>query len=81
MKHKGILPPKCPRLIFLLNCNHSYHSDWWFQEHRTEIDARGGTFQAFELFGNQLLQTNHYASDDVRDKLDELAANRDALEK
>ena len=26
------------------------------QEHRTEIDARAGTFQAFELFGQQLLQ-------------------------
>ena len=26
------------------------------QEHRNEIDARAGTFQAFELFGQQLLQ-------------------------
>ncbi len=30
------------------------------QEHRTEIDARAGTFQAFELFGQQLLQVSNY---------------------
>ncbi|XP_074654192.1 spectrin alpha chain-like [Tubulanus polymorphus] len=51
------------------------------QEHRTEIDARAGTFQAFEMFGNQLLQNNHYASDEVKDKLDELANAREDLEK
>ena len=28
------------------------------QEHRNEIDARSGTFQAFELFGQQLLQVS-----------------------
>jgi spectrin alpha len=50
------------------------------QEHRTEIDARAGTFQAFEMFGHQLLQNNHYASDDVRDKLKELADSRELLE-
>merc|ERR1739844_372147 len=32
------------------------------QEHRTEIDARAGTFQAFELFGQQLLQADRYSS-------------------
>lgn len=52
-----------------------------FQEHRTEIDARAGTFQAFEMFGNQLLQNSHYASDEVKDKLENLAQARDALEK
>jgi len=46
-----------------------------------EIDARGGTFQAFELFGQQLLQNNHYASDEVRGKLEELADARQNLEK
>ena len=51
-----------------------------FQEHRMEIDARGGTFQTFEMFGNQLLQNNHYASDQVRDKLAELAKAREDLE-
>ena len=28
------------------------------QEHRNEIDARSNTFQAFELFGQQLLQVH-----------------------
>merc|ERR1712037_779256 len=40
------------------------------QEHRTEIDARSGTFQAFELFGQQLLQANHYASTEVQERID-----------
>jgi spectrin alpha len=51
------------------------------QEHRTEIDARAGTFQAFELFGKQLRQGNHYASDDVQDKLDSMSDAREDLEK
>jgi len=46
-----------------------------------EIDARGGTFQACEAFGQQLLQNNHYASDDVHGKLEELADARQNLEK
>ncbi|ESO95207.1 hypothetical protein LOTGIDRAFT_202396 [Lottia gigantea] len=50
------------------------------QEHRTEIDARAGTFQAFELLGQQLLQNQHYASDDVQNKLEELAKAREELE-
>ncbi|XP_041369234.1 spectrin alpha chain-like isoform X2 [Gigantopelta aegis] len=50
------------------------------QEHRTEIDARAGTFQAFELLGQQLLQNSHYASDDVQQKLEELAKAREELE-
>jgi spectrin alpha len=52
-----------------------------FQEHRTEIDARAGTFQAFEMFGNQLLQNNHYASEEVKDKLENLTQSREDLEK
>ncbi|XP_071155968.1 spectrin alpha chain-like isoform X8 [Mytilus edulis] len=51
------------------------------EEHRTEIDARSGTFQAFEVFGQQLLHNEHYASDDVKTKLDELANAREELEK
>ena len=50
------------------------------QEHRTEIDARAGTFQAFELLGQQLLQNQHYASKDVQEKLEELAKAREELE-
>ncbi|XP_052259701.1 spectrin alpha chain-like isoform X3 [Dreissena polymorpha] len=50
------------------------------QEHKTEIDARSGTFQAFETFGQQLLQNHHYASEDVRVRLEELAQAREELE-
>merc|ERR1711971_1311497 len=42
------------------------------QEHRTEIDARSGTFQAFELFGQQLLQADHFASAEVQEKLENM---------
>merc|ERR1719211_183275 len=51
------------------------------QEHRTEIDARAGTFQAFELFGKQLLQANHYASDQVQERLESMSDAREDLEK
>uniref|UniRef100_T1IUQ9 Spectrin alpha chain n=1 Tax=Strigamia maritima TaxID=126957 RepID=T1IUQ9_STRMM len=51
------------------------------QEHRTEIDARAGTFQAFEMFGQQLLQSNHYASPEVQDKLENMTDARQQLEK
>merc|ERR1719273_2311559 len=51
------------------------------QEHRTEIDARAGTFQAFELFGQQLLQANHYASMEVQEKLESMNDAREDLEK
>ncbi|XP_054158910.1 spectrin alpha chain-like isoform X2 [Oppia nitens] len=50
------------------------------QEHRTEIDARAGTFQQFELFGQHLLQSGHYASGEVQQKLGQMAAARDELE-
>merc|ERR1712242_66500 len=51
------------------------------QEHRTEIDARSGTFQAFELFGQQLLQADHFAAGEVQEKLESMAASREDLEK
>jgi len=51
------------------------------QEHRTEIDARTGTFQAFELFGQQLLQADHYSSSDVQEKLENMNEAREDLEK
>ena len=50
------------------------------QEHRMEIDARGGNFQAFEMFGNQLLQNNHYASEEVKDRMADLTQARENLE-
>ncbi|XP_040180668.1 spectrin alpha chain, non-erythrocytic 1 isoform X1 [Rana temporaria] len=51
------------------------------QEHRTEIDARAGTFQAFEHFGQQLLARGHYASPEIKEKLDILDQERASLEK
>ncbi|XP_056875429.1 spectrin alpha chain, non-erythrocytic 1 isoform X4 [Takifugu flavidus] len=51
------------------------------QEHRTEIDARAGTFQAFEQFGQQLLVRGHYASPEIQQKLDALDHERTDLEK
>jgi spectrin alpha len=51
------------------------------QEHRTEMDARAGTFQALELFGQQLLQGGHYAAGDINDKLRAMADARQDLEK
>jgi hypothetical protein len=51
------------------------------QEYRTEIDARAGTFVAFEQFGTQLLVARHYASKDVEDKIRRVADARESLEK
>ncbi|CAH2252614.1 spectrin alpha chain, non-erythrocytic 1 isoform X1 [Pelobates cultripes] len=51
------------------------------QEHHTEIDARAGTFQAFEHLGQQLLARGHYASAEIKDKLDILDKERESLEK
>lgn len=51
------------------------------QEHRAEIDARDSTFQAFEDFGKELLDKEHYASPDIREKLDTMAKEREELEK
>ncbi|XP_026728842.1 spectrin alpha chain isoform X2 [Trichoplusia ni] len=51
------------------------------QEHRTEMDARAGAFQALELFGQQLLQGGHYASVDIQEKLNNMSDARQELEK
>ena len=51
------------------------------QEHRAEIDARDSTFQTFEDFGKDLLDKEHYASPDIREKLDTMATEREELEK
>uniref|UniRef100_A0A3Q2QEV3 Spectrin alpha, non-erythrocytic 1 n=1 Tax=Fundulus heteroclitus TaxID=8078 RepID=A0A3Q2QEV3_FUNHE len=51
------------------------------QEHRTEIDARAGTFQAFEQFGQQLLSRGHYAGAEIQQKLEALDRERADLEK
>lgn len=51
------------------------------QENRTEIDARAGAFQTFELFGQQLLQADHFASVEIQEKLEDMCAAREDLEK
>lgn len=51
------------------------------QEHRTEIDARSGTFNALEQFGQQLLSSNHYASPEIQEKLEKLNEAREELER
>lgn len=50
------------------------------QEYRTEIDSRAATFHAFEQFGNQLLNNRHYASADIKKRLDEVNDARQKLE-
>lgn len=45
------------------------------------MDARAGTFQALELFGQQLLQGGHYASLEIQEKLDGMGDARQELEK
>ena len=51
------------------------------QEYRTEIDARAGTFQAYEDFGRQLLGAQHFAGEDVKHKMEEVTEAREELEK
>lgn len=45
------------------------------------MDARAGTFQALELFGQQLLQSGHYATVDIQEKLNNMGDARQELEK
>ncbi|XP_037907780.1 spectrin alpha chain isoform X2 [Hermetia illucens] len=64
--------------------NHRAEIEFFFgppEEHRTEIDARAGTFAAFEQFGKELLQANHYASPEIKEKIEGLAKSRDELER
>ncbi|XP_048586984.1 spectrin alpha chain, non-erythrocytic 1 isoform X2 [Nematostella vectensis] len=51
------------------------------QEYRAEIDARDSTFQAFDDFGRELLEKEHYASSDIQEKLENLAEEREDLER
>nr|CAD7598155.1 unnamed protein product [Timema genevievae] len=69
-RHQFPVPPTDDRCTYCLT-----------QEHRTEIDARAGTFQAFELFGQQLLQSSHYASVEIQEKLESMTEARQELEK
>lgn len=51
------------------------------QEYRTEIDARAATFAAFDQFGGQLIANRHYATPDVREKIEKVNEAREELEK
>ena len=48
-------------------------------EHKSEIDAREDSFRATAESGEMLLESNHYASDEVTEKLSVLAAEKNAL--
>lgn len=50
------------------------------QEYRTEIDSRAATFQAFDQFGNQLLNSHHYAAADIENRLQGVNDARKGLE-
>lgn len=67
--------------IYFIRYSHLTELSFLVQEHRTEIDARAGTFQAFELFGHQLLQSGHFASAEVQEKLDAMNEDRQDLER
>lgn len=54
---------------------------FFLKEHRTEIDARAGTFMTFDQFGQQLLETGHYASVEIQEKLESMLEARQELEK
>ncbi|WP_411025710.1 spectrin repeat-containing protein, partial [Salmonella sp. s55004] len=51
------------------------------RELHTEMEAKAGTFQAFEAYGNQLIMNNHYDSPEIQEKLDTLAREKDALDR
>ncbi|XP_030853592.1 spectrin alpha chain, non-erythrocytic 1 isoform X3 [Strongylocentrotus purpuratus] len=50
------------------------------QELHTEMEAKAGTFQAFEAFGQELIKNDHYAAPEVQEKLDILVKEREDLE-
>lgn len=49
------------------------------QEHRGEIDAREDSFNTTIEAGKQLLEHGHYATDEVKEKLSMLAADKNSL--
>eukprot|EP00117_Sycon_ciliatum_P010415 scpid4432/ scgid12327/ Spectrin alpha chain, brain; Alpha-II spectrin; Fodrin alpha chain; Spectrin, non-erythroid alpha chain len=51
------------------------------QEHRSEIDAHKAQFQAFQVFGQQLTTAGHYATPEIKEKIDTALAEKEALEK
>lgn len=49
------------------------------QEHKGEIDAREDSFAATIEAGKQLLEREHYASDEVKEKLSTLQSDKNSL--
>lgn len=49
------------------------------QEHKGEIDAREDSFAATTEAGKQLLDKGHYAADEIKDKLSQLASDKNSL--
>merc|ERR550534_920132 len=49
------------------------------QEHRGEIDARIDSFKVALAAGEDLVVTDHYAKDEVAEKMEKLQTERDAL--
>jgi len=50
------------------------------QEYKMEIDARTPLFQKFEDFGAKLIENDHYAKEQVQQKLNDVAEARAALD-
>ncbi|KAK1788478.1 hypothetical protein P4O66_015995 [Electrophorus voltai] len=49
------------------------------QDIKAEIEARAGSFTTCTDLGHTLLNNNHYASDEIREKLEQLQAKRDEI--
>ena len=48
------------------------------QGHKAEIEARQDNFEDCKSLGKELLSRNHYASNEIKEKLNELVANKQA---
>uniref|UniRef100_A0A8C5EP25 Spectrin beta chain n=1 Tax=Gouania willdenowi TaxID=441366 RepID=A0A8C5EP25_GOUWI len=51
------------------------------QDIKSEIETRADSFTACIELGNTLIQNNHYAADEIREKLDQLQEKRDKINK
>ncbi|XP_056140179.1 spectrin family protein isoform X2 [Lampris incognitus] len=51
------------------------------QDIKSEIETRAGSFTACIEMGNTLIDNNHYASDEIREKLTQLQEKRDKINK
>ncbi|XP_064206241.1 spectrin beta chain, non-erythrocytic 1-like isoform X1 [Anguilla rostrata] len=51
------------------------------QDIKSEIETRAGSFTACNEMGNTLIKNKHYASDEIREKLDQLQTKRDEINK